>query len=87
LRVPVRTEEGYRRFFGSEEFDELFNELILDKLGMSRIMGLVRLKAVSAAEICESLGLNAAAVARHLDELSQDGLIRLDENQTCVTTS
>jgi coenzyme F420-reducing hydrogenase delta subunit len=87
LRVPVRTEEGYRKFFGSEEFNELFDELILDKLAMSRIMGFVRLKAVSAAEISGSLGLTPAEVARHLDELSQEGLIRFDENQTCVTTS
>jgi predicted ArsR family transcriptional regulator len=54
---------------------------------MSRIMGFVRLKAVSAAEISGSLGLTPAEVARHLDELSQEGLIRFDENQTCVTTS
>jgi F420-non-reducing hydrogenase iron-sulfur subunit len=86
LRVPVRTDEGYRKFFGSEEFNELFNELILDKLVMSRIMGLVRRKAVSAAEISGGLGLAPAEVARHLDELSREGLIRVDENQTCVTT-
>lgn len=86
LRVPVRTEEGYQKFFGSEEFNELFNELILDKLVMSRIMGVLRLKAVSAAEISVGLGLNPSEVARHLDELSQQGLISFAENQTCVTT-
>jgi coenzyme F420-reducing hydrogenase delta subunit len=86
LRVPQRTEEGYRKFFGSEAFDALFSELVLDKLALARIMGLVRKKPLSAAEICGGLKLAPAAVARHLDELSEDGLIRIDENQTCVTT-
>jgi F420-non-reducing hydrogenase iron-sulfur subunit len=86
LRVHVRTEEGYRRFFGSDELDVLFKELILDKLAMARIMGLVRAKPVSPAEISGGLGLAAADVARHLDELSEDGLIGFDGNRTCVTT-
>lgn len=86
LRVPQRTEEGYRKFFGSEEFNALFDELILDKLAMARIMGLVRNQPVSPANLSDGLKLAPAEVARHLDELSEDGLIRFDENQTCVTT-
>ncbi|MBI4290844.1 MAG: hydrogenase iron-sulfur subunit [Betaproteobacteria bacterium] len=87
LRVPVRTDEGYRKFFAGDEFNELFNELILDKLVMSRIMGILRAKAASAGEISESLGLAASDVARHLDELSQQGLIRFDEDQTLVAAA
>ena len=34
LRVPVRTEEAYTEFFTSEEFNRLFNELIIDKLAL-----------------------------------------------------
>jgi len=34
LRVPVRTEEAYHKFFTSEEFKRLFNELIADKLAL-----------------------------------------------------
>ncbi len=86
LRVPARTEEGYRKFFGSAQFEELFNELILDKLAMSRIMSLLRLKPVSPAEISQGLGLAPADVARHLDDLAGEGLISLEEERICVTT-
>jgi F420-non-reducing hydrogenase iron-sulfur subunit len=34
LRVPVRTEEAYTKFYTSEEFSRLFNELITDKLAL-----------------------------------------------------
>jgi len=87
LRVPVRTDEGYRKFFGSDEFNELFNELVLDKLVMSRIMGYVRLTPVSAGEISESLGLNPSEVGRHLHDLAQQGLILFDESQTMVAAA
>ena len=84
LRVPVRTEEGYRKFFGSQEFDELFNELVLDKLVMSRIMGLLRRKPVPAVEIPGSLDLAPSEVARHLQELTEQGLVKFDAGQTLV---
>ncbi|MBI3704161.1 MAG: hydrogenase iron-sulfur subunit [Rhizobiales bacterium] len=87
LRVPVWTDEGYRKFFGSDEFNELFNELILDKLIMSRIMGFLRVKPVSAGEISESLGLDPSEVARHLHDLAQQGLIWFDESQTLVAAA
>jgi F420-non-reducing hydrogenase iron-sulfur subunit len=84
LRVPVRTDEGYRKLFGSEEFNVLFKALILDKLVMSRIMGLVRAKAASAVEISTGLGLDPSEVARHLNDLAQQGLISFDQNQARV---
>ena len=87
LRVPVRTDEGYQEFFGSDEFNELFDELILDKLDMSRIMGFVRLEPVSAGAISEGLGLNPSEVARHLHDLAQQGLIWFDEDQTLVAAA
>jgi F420-non-reducing hydrogenase iron-sulfur subunit len=34
LRMPVRSEEAYRTFFSSDEFNRLFNELIVDKLAL-----------------------------------------------------
>ena len=86
LRVPVRTDEGYRKFFGSEEFDTLFKELILDKLAMSRIMNFLRAKAAPAAALGEGLGLDPSELARHLGELAEQGLITFDENRTCLTT-
>ena len=85
FRVPVRTEEGYRQYFGSPDFDGLFNELILDKLVMSRIMGLLRKKPVAAGEISGSLDLEASEVARHLQHLSSRGLVKFDAGQSLVT--
>lgn len=84
LRVPVRTDEAYRKFFGSEEFDQLFNELVLDKLVMSRIMGFLRKKPVPAVEISGSLDLDPSEVARHLQELTEQGLIKFDAGQALV---
>jgi len=87
LRVPVRTEEGYQKFFGSEEFEELFNELIIDKLDMSRIMGFLRAKPVPAVEISGGLDLDPSEVARHLQELAHQGLIKFDAGQSLVAAA
>jgi F420-non-reducing hydrogenase iron-sulfur subunit len=87
LRVPVRTDEGYRKFFGSGEFNELFEELILDKLVLSRIMRFLRLNPVSAGALSEFLGLHPSDIARHLDELVEQGLVRFDENETLVAVA
>lgn len=87
LRVPVRTEEGYREFFGSESFDGLFRELILDKLVMTRIMSLVREKSVSAGEIATNLGLAASEVTRHIHDLAQLGLVWFEKDHTVVAAA
>ncbi len=78
LRVPQRTDEGYRKFFGSAEFDKLFKVLILDKLAMSRIMARVRARPVAAAELAAGLTLEPAEVSRHLNALAQQGMVRLN---------
>ncbi|HWP11053.1 MAG TPA: hydrogenase iron-sulfur subunit [Ramlibacter sp.] len=84
FRVPERTEEGYRKYFGSPDFDGLFNELILDKLVMSRIMGFLRKKPVAAGEISGSLDLEASEVARHLQHLTERGLVKFEAGQSLV---
>jgi F420-non-reducing hydrogenase iron-sulfur subunit len=84
LRVPVRTDEAYRTFFASKEFDELFKDLVLDKLAMSRIMDFLRRKSVTAGEISRSLDLDPSEVARHVHDLAQLGLVWFDEGQTLV---
>ncbi len=84
LRVPVRTEEGYRQFFGSNKFTELFDQLILDKLVMSRIMDFVRRKPVPPAEIPARLEIDASEVARHLRQLTERGLVKFDPGQRLV---
>jgi len=66
LKVPVRTEEAYNKFFNSEEFNRLFDELIADKLAESQIMRLLRERPHSISEISEILGLSPHDVSRHL---------------------
>jgi len=84
FRVPVRTEEGYRNFFGSPDFDGLFNELILDKLVMSRIMGFLRKQPAPPIDIPARLDLEPSEVARHLQHLTERGLVKFDAGQKLV---
>ena len=83
LAIPVKSEEAYRRFFASEEFDRLFDELIASRLAMSQIMLLLQQKPLSTGEISEVLGLNPSEVSRHINRSSRQGFIRYDESQKC----
>jgi NADH:ubiquinone oxidoreductase subunit E len=67
LRVSVRSEDAYNKFFTSEEFDRLFNELIADKLAESQITALLRKRPHSIGEISAILGLSPSEVSRHLN--------------------
>jgi F420-non-reducing hydrogenase iron-sulfur subunit len=78
LRVPVKSEDAYNKFFTSDEVDRLFQELIADKLAMSEIMLLLRKKPRSTGEISEILGLNPSEVSKHLSSSARQGLIKLD---------
>ena len=84
FRVQERKEESYHKLFGSAEFDKLFQELILDKLAMSRIMGYARSQPMAATEIAAGLNLPAPDVVRHLNVLAQRGMVKLDGNQVQV---
>jgi NADH-quinone oxidoreductase subunit E len=84
LGVSVRTEEAYNKFFTSEEFDRLFNELIADQLIKSQIMLLLRERPRSAGEISGILGLNPSEVSRHLNVSARQGLVRFDQNRELV---
>ena len=81
FRVQERKEESYHKLFASAEFDRLFQELILDKLAMGRIMGLARSRPVATGEIAAGLGLPTPDVLRHLNVMAQRGLVRLEGNQ------
>jgi len=83
LRVPLRTEAAYHAFFSSEEFDRLFDELILDKLALSQIMSLLGEKPRSTQEIAETLRLSSSAVSHHMKNSSKQGLIKYDVNRGC----
>lgn len=84
FRVAERTEENYHKLFGSAEFDALFQELILDKLALGRIMGYARSQPVAASDIVTGLNLPASEVARHLKALSQRGMVKLDGTKVQV---
>jgi F420-non-reducing hydrogenase iron-sulfur subunit len=81
LRVPVRTEDAYTKFFTGEAFDRLFNELIADKLIKSQIVLLLREKPLSTGEISEALGLKPSEVARHMLSSSKQGFVRYDTDR------
>ena len=87
FRVQERKEESYHKLFGSAEFDKLFQELVLDKLAMSRIMGYARPQPMAATEIAAGLNLPPSDVVRHLNVLAQRGMVRLDGNQVQVVAA
>jgi coenzyme F420-reducing hydrogenase delta subunit len=83
LRVPFKSEEAYTKFFTGDEFDGLFNDLILNKLAISEIMLLLGEKPLSTGEISEILGLDPSEVSRHMNSSSRQGLVRYDVNSKC----
>lgn len=88
FRLPVRTEENYfKQYVGNAEFDAVFQEVILDKLTMSRIMGYARARSaetLKAGEIAAGLDLPAPEVNRNLGTLAQRGMVKLEGNQVKV---
>ena len=83
LRVPVKSEEAYNKFFESDEVNRLFSELFGDKLAISQIMLLLGENPLSTGEISEKLGLNPSDVSRHMISSSRQRLVRYDETQKC----
>lgn len=83
LRVPVKSEEAYHKFFTSDEANRLFNELIGVKLAISQIMLLLRERPLSTGEISEILSLNPSEVSRHMNSSSRQGFVRYDESRKC----
>lgn len=78
LNVTDRTEEAYHKFFGGNEFDRLFEEMIADKLSVSLITTLLQKQPLSTGEIADSLGLSPSEVAKHITSSSRQGLLRYD---------
>jgi len=81
LRVPVQSAEAYERFFTGPEFERLFEELIVDKLAVSRMLSLLRESPLSTGEIGRILRLTPSEVSRHLGSSARQGWIRYDEGQ------
>jgi F420-non-reducing hydrogenase iron-sulfur subunit len=81
MRIPVRSEEEYHKFFTGEEFDRLFDSLIAEKLAISEIMLLLGKGPLSTGEIAEKLGLTPSEASKHIIGSSKQGLVRYDEGQ------
>ena len=81
LRVRFDKQEQYDEYFASDEFNRLFEELIVDKLAISRIMLLLRDNPLSARDISEVLDIKANEVSRHLSNSSRLGLVSFDDTE------
>jgi coenzyme F420-reducing hydrogenase delta subunit len=81
LRVPIRSEEEYYKFFTSDEFNRLFIETVLEKLIISQIILLLREGPLTTGEIANVLGLTPSEVSRHLNNSSRHRFVRYDEGQ------
>ena len=81
LRVSGESEENYRKFFSSDEFNRLFKELIVDKLAISQITSLLKVKPLTTGKIAEALGLTPSEVSRHMNTSSRHGLVKYDVEQ------
>jgi len=79
FRVAKRTEDGYKEFFARPDYEPLFKALVLDKLTMGRIMGALRASGdATAGDIAQTLRLDAGDVARHLQLLSEQGMVHMN---------
>ncbi len=83
MRIPVKSEEAYRKFFASEEMDRLFEETIADKLATTKIMLLLQEEPLPTAEVAKKLGLTPSQVSRYLLASSRQGLVRYDSDRKC----
>jgi len=83
LRLPTKTEDAYRTFYESEEVNQLFQDIVADKLAISQILLLLEERPLSTREISERLGLSPSDVSRHLNDSSRQGVIRYDLDQQC----
>jgi F420-non-reducing hydrogenase iron-sulfur subunit len=81
LRVHLNTAEEYKEYFGRDEVNLLFRDLIEDKLAIAQIMALLREKPRSTGEISAAIGIAPAEVSRHMNNAARQGLARFDGSQ------
>ena len=83
LRVPVKSEAAYKDFFESNETQQLFNEILSDKLAVSQILLLLKENPLSTRAISEKLGLNPSDVSKHMNRSSMHGFVTYDTSSNC----
>jgi coenzyme F420-reducing hydrogenase delta subunit len=81
LRVPHKSEDAYRDFFASDKVNQLFKELIVDKLAVSQILLLLREQPLSTGEMSEKLGLNPSDISKYMNTSTRHGMVRFDKSQ------
>jgi len=81
LRVPHKSEDAYRDFFASDNVNQLFKELIVDKLAVSQILLLLREQPLSTGEMSEKLGLNPSDISKYMNTSTRHGMVRFDKSQ------
>jgi len=83
FRVPLKSKETYTEFFESKEMNNLFDEILSEKLAISQIMLLLGEKPLATSDISKKLGLNPSDVSRHMITSSRHGLVRYDTTSNC----
>jgi len=79
LRLPVKTEEAYKVFFASEEFERIYNDTIKEKLIISQIISSLGQGPLSTGEIADVVGLTPSEASRYLISSSRQRFVRFDE--------
>ena len=85
LKPPAKSEKAYHEFYTSDEVNRLFDDLIGDKLTISRIVALLREKPLPTGEISEILGLDPSEVTKHMNRSSRQGLVKYDMDSNCYS--
>ncbi len=80
MRIHPKTEEAYLRFYESEEFERLFQELVTGKAAISQILLVLQEKPRSTGELAGALDLSPSDIARTMNMASRFGFVRYDTN-------
>ncbi len=83
LRVPLKSKQAYTEFFESSETNNLFDDIFADRLAISQILLLLKVKSLSTSDIAKNLGFNPSDVSRHMNTSSRQGLIKYDTASNC----
>jgi len=78
MRVPVQSEEEYRKYFNSEDFKKIFDEMIADKIIIEEIVSLLKEGPKSSAEIANALKLSPADASKYIKISSKLGVLNYD---------
>jgi coenzyme F420-reducing hydrogenase delta subunit/biotin operon repressor len=78
LRVPIKSEEAYNKFYNSDEVNRLFDDVVAEKLAISQILLALQEKPLSTAEISDVLGLSPSEISKFMKSSSRQGFVRFD---------